>query len=401
MDAHAGEPAPAPEPEPEPEPVSEEAASVAVEPVAAPPAPAPGADDAAPATEDPAAAAPTPAGDRQKKVVRKLKRDEPARIIKMPPAPAERLRQPAVIEPRSLRVVRPGEAAAAPPAGDFDGDKRKKRKGKPEDAEAEKKFIKKKISFSKKAVVEAEELYDDQRLRKPRKGAKGKREVGQKAAAPVAKAIKRRIKVDDAIVVSELAKRLGVKAGEIIKVLMGMGTIATVNQSVDYETAAVIAAEFNYEVERAAFEEDTILKAVEDEPEKRLTRAPVVTIMGHVDHGKTSLLDAIRKTTYHRDRGRRDHPAHRRLLRPDRARRDRVSRHPGPRGLHRHARPRGQGHRHGRPGRGGRRRGHAADGRGHQPRQGGRRADHRGHQQDRQAGRRPGPRQARRSSTTG
>ena len=296
VDAHAGEPAPAPAPEPEPEPVSEEAASVAEEPVTAPPAPAPGADDAAPAIEDPAAAAPAPAGDRQKKVVRKLKRDEPARIIKMPPAPAERLRQPAVIEPRSLRVVRPGEAADAPPAGDFDGDKRKKRKGKPEDAEAEKKFIKKKISFSKKAVVEAEELYDDQRLRKPRKGAKGKREAGQKAAAPVAKAIKRRIKVDDAIVVSELAKRLGVKAGEIIKILMGMGTIASVNQSVDYETAAVIAAEFNYEVERAAFEEDTILKAVEDEPEKRLTRAPVVTIMGHVDHGKTSLLDAIRKT---------------------------------------------------------------------------------------------------------
>ena len=296
VDAHAGEPAPEPESEPEPEPVSEEAAAVAVEPVTATPAPAPGADDAGPATEEPADAAPSPAGDRQKKVVRKLKRDEPARIIKMPAAPADRLRQPAVIEPRSVRVVRPGEAADAPPSGDFDGDKRKKRKGKPEDAEAEKKFIKKKISFSKKAVVEAEELYDDQRLRKPRKGAKGKREVGQKAAAPVAKAIKRRIKVDDAIVVSELAKRLGVKAGEIIKVLMGMGTIASVNQSVDYETAAVIAAEFNYEVERAAFEEDTILKPVEDEPEKRLTRAPVVTIMGHVDHGKTSLLDAIRKT---------------------------------------------------------------------------------------------------------
>jgi translation initiation factor IF-2 len=294
VDAHAGDPAPVPAPEPEP--VNEEAASVALEPVTAPPAAAPGDADAAPAAEEPAAAAPSPAGDRQKKVVRKLKRDEPARIIKMPAAPAERLRQPAVIEPRSLRVVRPGEAADAPPSGDFDGDKRKKRKGKPEDAEAEKKFIKKKISFSKKAVVEADELYDDQRLRKPRKGAKGKREVGQKAAAPVAKAIKRRIKVDDAIVVSELAKRLGVKAGEIIKVLMGMGTIASVNQSVDYETAAVIAAEFNYEVERAAFEEDTILKPVEDEPEKRLTRAPVVTIMGHVDHGKTSLLDAIRKT---------------------------------------------------------------------------------------------------------
>jgi translation initiation factor IF-2 len=288
--------APEPEPEPEPEPVvAETAPGEAAAPVGEPggagaePAPAPAAEDAA-------AVAPSPAADRQKKIVRKVKRDEPARIIKMPVAPVERQRQPAVIEPRGVRVVRPGEAATPAAPADFDADKRKKRKGKPEDAEAEKKFIKKKISFSKKAVVEADELYDDQRLRKPRKGAKGKREAGQKASAPVSKAIKRRIKVDDNIVVSDLAKRLGVKAGEIIKVLMGMGTMAGVNQSVDYDTAAVIAAEFNYEVERAAFEEDTILKPVEDEPEKRLTRAPVVTIMGHVDHGKTSLLDAIRKT---------------------------------------------------------------------------------------------------------
>ncbi|HSV92952.1 MAG TPA: translation initiation factor IF-2, partial [Desulfobacterales bacterium] len=289
--------------EPETEPGTEPPVEEAVPGEAAAPGDEPGAADAAPAPADAAPAAeataaePGPAADRQKKIMRKVKRDEPARIIKMPPAPLEGQRQPAVIEPRGVvRVLRPGEAAAPAAPADFDADKRKKRKGKPEDAEAEKKFIKKKISFSKKAVVEADELYDDQRLRKPRKGAKGKREAGQKAAAPVAKAIKRRIKVDDNIVVSELAKRLGVKAGEIIKFLMGMGTMAGVNQSVDYDTAAVIAAEFNYEVERAAFEEDTILKPVEDEPEKRLMRAPVVTIMGHVDHGKTSLLDSIRKT---------------------------------------------------------------------------------------------------------
>ena len=77
---------------------------------------------------------------------------------------------------------------------------------------------------------------------------------------------------------------------------MGMGMMATVNQSIDFDTAVLIAAEFSYEVERAAFEEDTILKPVVDEPEKLATRPPVVTIMGHVDHGKTSLLDAIRKT---------------------------------------------------------------------------------------------------------
>jgi translation initiation factor IF-2 len=72
--------------------------------------------------------------------------------------------------------------------------------------------------------------------------------------------------------------------------------MATVNQTIDFETAALIAGEFDYEVERASFEEETILKQETDDPEKMAPRPPVVTIMGHVDHGKTSLLDVIRKT---------------------------------------------------------------------------------------------------------
>jgi translation initiation factor IF-2 len=92
---------------------------------------------------------------------------------------------------------------------------------------------------------------------------------------------------------------MGTKAGELIRTLMGMGFMATVNQSIDYETAAMVAAEFDYEVERggAAFEEEEILKQETDDPEKLQERPPVVTIMGHVDHGKTSLLDVIRKTS--------------------------------------------------------------------------------------------------------
>jgi translation initiation factor IF-2 len=78
--------------------------------------------------------------------------------------------------------------------------------------------------------------------------------------------------------------------------MMATGTMATVNQTIDFDTAALIASEFDYEVERASFEEEPLLKQETDDPAKLAHRPPVVTIMGHVDHGKTSLLDVIRKT---------------------------------------------------------------------------------------------------------
>ncbi|MBU1569978.1 MAG: translation initiation factor IF-2, partial [Proteobacteria bacterium] len=119
---------------------------------------------------------------------------------------------------------------------------------------------------------------------------------GQKPQITIPKAIKRRIKIDDAIILSDLAKRMGIKSSEMIKTLMGMGVLATVNQTIDFDTAVLVATEFNYEVERASFEESTFLKTEKDDPGSLISRSPVVTIMGHVDHGKTSLLDVIRKT---------------------------------------------------------------------------------------------------------
>jgi len=110
------------------------------------------------------------------------------------------------------------------------------------------------------------------------------------------KAIKRRIKIDEVIALSDLAKRMGIKAGEIIKKLMDLGVMTTVNQAIDFDTAVLVAAEFDYELEKASFEEEAVLNIEKDDPDKLIARPPVVTIMGHVDHGKTSLLDVIRKT---------------------------------------------------------------------------------------------------------
>lgn len=174
-----------------------------------------------------------------------------------------------------------------------------------EEQEIEETKVKKKGVLKRKVVIKEEDLYTFRR-QKPR-GAQFKRgrkekvserraEEEKKAEVKIARKV---VKVSDEIQVGELAKRMGVKAQEIIVKLFPLGVIATVNQTIDYDTAYLAATEMGYDVEKIVSIEEAFLAREEEDKEgaeNLQPRSPVVTIMGHVDHGKTLLLDTIRHT---------------------------------------------------------------------------------------------------------
>ncbi|MCK9377596.1 MAG: translation initiation factor IF-2 [Syntrophobacterales bacterium] len=318
--------APVEAPPPEaPEPPAVQAEAVTTPETPEPPAsetPAPEAPTSPPtAAAPPAAPAKTPpstdSGTALKRQRGKAKKKEvPARIISLPTekAPAtvsappphhaggERApARPAGSRPAPARpagpVPRPSLGPVKPPVIEEKKDgKGKKKVKRPEGPDANRaKPVK------KREVREKADLYSgtegETRGSGRRKGMKKAIKKLSKAELTVPKAIKRRVKVGESITVGELAKRMGIKSGAIIKQLMQMGVIATINYPIDYESAVIVAGEFGYEVEHASMqEEDLLALAPRQGGEAAKPRPPVVTIMGHVDHGKTSLLDAIRQT---------------------------------------------------------------------------------------------------------
>src|SRR5512133_1058115 len=199
---------------------------------------------------------------------------------------------PAAPGPRALGPIRDLKVVPGAPGRDrefIEVGKDKKRgrgtTGKPESEAAK--------SLSGKELLQA--AINDRSFVPIRGKKKKPTKKGQKTLVTERAEHKKIIRIEESISVSELSQAMGVKAADIIRKLMQGGKMATINQLIDADTAAILATDFGYTVEKKGFEVEEYIPEIEENEADLRIRPPVVTVMGHVDHGKTSLLDAIRK----------------------------------------------------------------------------------------------------------
>ncbi len=200
-------------------------------------------------------------------------------------------------------------------------EKGKAAKEKPSEKEIPEKIEYKKESLDKKEKAERNKVLEKTKYKKPKgrvetyakkekpqvtrysEGQKGKhrkkikkapQKAGEKQEASVHAAVKK-ITIGDTITVKELGKKLGVSPAEIVKKLMELGVVANINQNIDAETADIISSDYGVKV-KIKSDRNIEVEEIKDNPSLLKSRSPVVAVLGHVDHGKTSLLDAIRET---------------------------------------------------------------------------------------------------------
>lgn len=238
------------------------------------------------------------------KKVKKKQKDKPAKIISMPepgalkPTVTEKKEGKRQAKVSDIRIQRVPDTGPAYEEGEERRPSKKKRDKKKGGKEREEHETDVRIRHKKLEIFERADLYEDRKPRakdkKQQKGGEVKKLKYTEITTP--KAIKRRIKIQENVTVVELAKAMGVKAVELVKKLVALGVMVNLNNTIDFDTAVLVADEFGYELELDQFEIKNIIEEVKDKPEDLKPRPPVVTIMGHVDHGKTSLLDRIRSS---------------------------------------------------------------------------------------------------------